>query len=261
VKGVWLGSTATLIDQMRTARHIELDTYVLRNTRLINALEVASDRGADVHVRFGDPSKASQRCSNLAAKRELESHAVEVSIEPGYGPDAIHAKIATVDGVVFKDDRNWTTGEWETVLVDETRHRNRNDAITKSDALAREASLIRSGKGHDILISTESIGRGPIVEALIARAKRGDHIRLVYKPHLDDVGRDDALRRMRAAGISIRQSDADHKICVVGSRAWIGSANATAGSPEMREWGETVGADIAAQLRQTLEHVWAMAKR
>jgi len=260
VHGLRFGTTQTLIDGLPGAKRVELDTFVLRNSRLIDALEVAAESGTDVRVRLGDPTAGSQRKANLKAKDDLERHGVNVAIQPGYGPDAIHDKIARVDDVIYRDDRNWTTGEWETVLVDDRSRAGQDVTTTKAAALVDEVELIRHGKGHEVLVSTESIGPGPVVDALIARAKQGDHVRLMYKPGLHDLGRDDALRRLRRAGVSIRESSANHKICIVGDRAWIGSANATSGAALMREWGQTVTADLAAQLRRTLEHVWGMAK-
>ena len=245
---------------MHGAHDVSLDAFVLRNPRLIDALESAAESGAHVTVRLGDPKKSAQRSANLEAARALKDHGVHVAIQPGYGPDAIHDKIAVVDGTVFRDDRNWTTGCWETVLI-EDRLSGDDRATTKHDALAREAALIRHGKGHDIIASTESLGPGPIVEALIERAKRGDRVCLMYSPATKDRGRGDALRRLHAAGVKVRRSRADHKICAVGSRAWIGSANATAGAAGLHEWGQIVGGDLAAQLRRTLEYVWATAKR
>lgn len=244
---------------MQGARRVTIDAYVLRNSRLIDALELAAERGARVTVRLGDPELPSQRAANVDAMHQLSSHGVDVVLEPGYGPRALHDKVAIVDGVLFRDDRNWTTGEWETVLVG-AQSSTRRLTLSKKEALAMEASLIRHGKGGDIIVSTESLGPGQIVDALVERAKHGDRVRLLYSPRTTDVGRVDALRRLRAAGVKVRRSCADHKICVVGDRAWIGSANATAGASSLREWGSLVRGLVSSQLRRTLEHVWEMSK-
>src|SRR5579884_3994177 len=94
-----IGQTPDLIDAIRSARHVELEAYVLRNPLLLFALEQAARRGAEVTVRFGDPPDAGQRKGNLDAMNALGAAGARVEIAPGYGPQSTHDKVAIVDGV------------------------------------------------------------------------------------------------------------------------------------------------------------------
>lgn len=255
-----LTSLTNLVNHINTARRVELDSFVLRNPLVLYALETAAQRGADVTVRLGDPPQTSERAANIAAMKALTDAGAHVTAEPDYGPGALHAKIAIVDDDVYFDDRNFTSRQGETILVEHGAAESSQHASTKRTALDAEARLIREAKGDDIIVSTESLGPGPVVDALISRATSGDRVRLMYNSALHDYGRAETLERLRSAGVELRGSQENHKIAAVGTAAWIGSANATAGREETREWGRTVPADVAAKLRQTLEYCWWAAK-
>jgi len=255
---VALGRTVDLVTAIGGARNIDLEVYLLRNPLLLFSLERAARRGANVSVHFGDPLDASQRKGNLEAMAALASAGARVAIDPGYGPQSLHEKVATVDGVLYLDDRNFTSEQSETVLID-SRPEQRCYAQTKAEALAQEAQTIARGRGHDVIVSTEALGPGPVADALIARAKRGDDVRVMYDPATHDPGVQ-LLEKLRRAGVTLRCSAQRHKIAVAGDTAWIGSANASPGNATTREWGARVGRSLSALLRETLEYCWSTAK-
>ena len=254
-----LGRTADLVTAIGDARRIDLDAFVLRNPLLLFALERAATRGAEVNVRLGDPLDASQRKGNADAMTALSSAGASVTIEPGYGPESLHDKIANVDGVLYLDDRNFTGEQSETVLIDSRAPQKRRYTQIKADALAQEARLIATGKGDNVIVSTEALGEGPVADALIARAKRGDNVRVMYDPATHDPGAQ-FLTKLRRAGVMVRSSSQRHKIAVAGDGAWIGSANASPGNSSTREWGAVVPRSLAAPLRDMLEYCWSTAK-
>ena len=254
-----LGRTADLVAAIGDARRVDLDAFVLRNPLLLFALRRAAERGAQVHVRLGDPLDASGRKGNVDAMTALSSAGASVTIQPGYGPQSLHDKIACVDGVSYLDDRNFTGEQTETLLIDSRPSKNRHYAETKADALAQEARLIARGRGNDVIVSSEALGEGPVVDALVARAKRGDSVRVMYDPQTHDPGRK-LLEKLRQAGVMLRSSTQRHKIAVAGSTAWIGSANASPGNASTREWGAVVPRSLAEPLRDMLEYCWATAK-
>jgi phosphatidylserine/phosphatidylglycerophosphate/cardiolipin synthase-like enzyme len=258
MNAVSLASVGDLSEHIRNACSVELDVYVLRNPLLLYSLEAASERGASVSVRLGSPGDAPERAANAAAMRALSAAGARVTAEAGFGPSALHAKVAIVDDTVYLDDRNFTGEESETIVA--CRPPNRDYERTKSAALADEAKMLRADSGHDVILSTEALGPGPVVDALIERARRGDRVRVMYNPEARDRASLQAVAHLRAAGVQLRASPENHKIAVSGDTAWIGSANASPGAPEQREWGMTVPEAVTSRLRATLEYCWWTAK-
>ena len=253
-----IGQTPDLIEAIRTAHHVQLDAYVLRNPFLLFSLERAAERGASVTVRFGDPRDAVQRKGNLDAMNALQASGAHVEIVPGYGPESTHDKVAVVDGTLYHDDRNFTTDKTETILIDRRPDAPAHYAAIKSKALDEEANLIAKSPARDLLVSTETLGDGIVVDALLARAKHGAHVRLMYdsSTHEPDA---DVIARLRSAGVELRCTDDNHKAAIAGDVAWVGSANATSGSPSMHDWGTTLSGAPVAALRETLEYCWSVA--
>lgn len=264
-----LGATQSLIDALDEARSVQLDSYVLANPRLIDALERAAKRGAKVQVDMcGDPA-GDKRISreNTKTIQELQKHGVDVRLRLGEGPDSLHAKAALIDGHLFLDDRNWTESAWETVIRDDrpadvaawrNSVSNSHFAQRKQDALKLEHDLILHSAGKHLVISTESLGPGPILDAVIARAEQGADVRLLFDDKLHVRGDTDTLRRLREAGVHVRTTDAARKMACVGDAAWIGSANATRGGPEW-DWGMIVKGELAQRLDAVAERTWDAA--
>ncbi|MGH7684438.1 MAG: hypothetical protein ACREMT_08840, partial [Vulcanimicrobiaceae bacterium] len=183
---VSLASIADLADSIRRAHSVELDAYVLRNPLIVYSLESAARAGAHVTVRLGDPGRAPERDANLTAMRELAAAGADVVAQPGFGPHASHAKIAVIDNAVYLDDRNFTGDESETIVLERPKIADRTYEQTKSAALAGEATMIRESSGHDVILATESLGPGPVVDALCERARRGDDVRVMYNHQTQD---------------------------------------------------------------------------
>lgn len=258
-----LGSTQTLIDAIATGRRISLESYILRNPRLIRALEGAAERGAHVEVRLcGTPVERGGNArlgeQNARLRAALRAHGVHASLDRSR-VGALHAKVACVDGRAFFDDRNWGVDPCETVIVDRDRRAAERLVGSKKAALAREAALIRRGRGHSVIVSTESVSPGVIVDALIERARRGDDVRLLFDAACGAKRRDAALSALRIAGVRTRASSEHRKVCSAGGRAWIGSANASGGAAGQVEWSLGVGGALARHLRALLDAAWGRA--
>lgn len=258
-----LGTTQTLIDALATGRKIFLEAYILRNPRVIGALEHAAERGAQVEVRLcGNPveragSSRLQR-QNARLQAALRAHGVDASLDRSR-PAALHAKVARVDGRAFFDDRNWGVDARETVIVDDDRRDADGLVMSKRAALAREAAMIRRSRGGHVIVSTEAVSPGVIVDALIERARRGDDVRLLFDGTCGAKRRDAALSALRAAGVRTRVSSEHRKLAAAGGRVWIGSANASGGAAAQVEWSLGVGGRIAERIGAVLERAWSRA--
>jgi hypothetical protein len=257
---VQLVALSDFVAAIDRAKSVKLDAYVLGRGAVFHALERAADRGADVSVDLCEnpAGKSDEQKWTASIAEELRDHGVRVVTDPGFGLGSIHAKVAVVGDRVFYDDRNWrSSGGNEAILATDI------DAAlplrSKAQVVADEAALIRSGKGHEILVSTESFGPGPIAKALIERAQGGDDVRLIYNPAETTRGRDNALAALRSAGVRIGESGDNHKFACVGDRVWVGSANATCTGGDTGiglEWGTELCGSLAARVDAQAEQLW-----
>jgi hypothetical protein len=242
------------------AKSVKLDAYVLGRSEVFYALERAADRGADVSVDLCEkPANKDDAAQwNASIANALQKHGIRVVSDPGVGPGSVHAKVAIIDDRVFYDDRNWrSSGGSDAILATDI-----DEALplrSKAQVIAGEAAMIRSGDGHEILVATESFGPGPIANALLERAQRGDDVRLIYNPTEPTRGREAALAALHGAGVHIEQSNGNHKFACVGDRAWIGSANATVTGGDTGvglEWGTELNGRLAARVEAQAEQLW-----
>jgi phosphatidylserine/phosphatidylglycerophosphate/cardiolipin synthase-like enzyme len=257
VQLVALSDVVAAIDR---AKSIKLDAYVLGRSDVFRALERAADRGADVSVDLCEkPANKDDAAKwNASIANALQRHGVRVVTDPGVGPGSVHAKVAIIDDRVFYDDRNWrSSGGSDAIIATDI-----DEALplrSKAQVIAGEAAMIRSGDGHEVLVATESFGPGPIANALIDRARRGDDVRLIYNPGEETRGRENALTALRSAGVRIEESYGNHKFACVGDRVWIGSANATVTGGDTGvglEWGTELHGRLAARVDAQAEQLW-----
>lgn len=234
-----LSGTSELVAAMARAHSVELQAYVLRPGRVLDALGAAAERGARVTVRlecapYADPS-GSLAAQNAGIVNALASEGADARLVDCDGTAPSHLKSARVDGAVFLDDRNWPDDGRDTIVrVDG----DAAYATRKDEALRREARTIyrAADRGDAVDVETESFGFGRIYAALKYAA-------LHSKVRLLVCGRDvtarsrPALDRLRAAGVEVRAGPDDEKMAVSASEVWIGSANASAGVPEQSDWG------------------------
>ena len=242
------------------AKCVKLDAYVLGRGAVLHALEHAAERGAEVSVDLCESPAGKDDAKSWISSitSELRAHGVRVVLGPGFGAGSIHAKAAVVDDRVFYDDRNWrSSGGNDAILAADI-----DEALplrSKAQVIADEAALIRSGAGHQILVSTESFGPGPIARALLERAERGDDVRLMYNAAESTRGREEILTELRGAGVRVAESEDNHKFACVGDRVWVGSANATCTGGETGvglEWGSELRGAQAAKLESQAEWLW-----
>jgi len=266
------------------AASVSLSAYVLARTNpVVRALECAADRGAHVHVVLdGAPVGASRKGddgivrTNAATVAELRRHGVDARLTAATTP-VQHLKAAVVDGRAFLDDRNWTpsddlveTGAATDVAcvaaaIDGRPTSTADLAITKADAIAREANTIACGSAKELDCASESFGASVVSAALARKAAAGVHVRLIVSDRALRHGSPNerhALAKLAAAGVEIRAGASTDKLCINGSAAWLGSANATfSPPPPMLDWGlSTTDPALVARAAATFARDWNAAR-
>jgi phosphatidylserine/phosphatidylglycerophosphate/cardiolipin synthase-like enzyme len=255
-----------------------LSAYVLqRNSAFIPALEAACDRGARVDVVLDG---ASDRRGDAVARvnagsaRDLARHGAHVRLtEPN--EIALHMKAAIVDGTAYLDDRNWASGDRDTIVAldDATavatiaaaldgRPISQGQLVTeKQAAVALEAATIYAAAGGRIDVESETFGATVVSKALAFRAAHGAQVRLLVsqaelRGH-SGVRERQALARLAAAGVDIRTTGTTDKFAVAGDDAWLGSANATFAPQPTLDWGyRSRDPAIARGVERAFERNW-----
>jgi phosphatidylserine/phosphatidylglycerophosphate/cardiolipin synthase-like enzyme len=283
--GVRIASGASFLRAIKTARSIELTASLLTRGKggVVAALEAAAQRGARVRVRLeSDPydpeGSGGRERANAAIVSELRVYGIDAALVKSAPGAPLHLKAAIADGRLFLDDRNWpadgrdviaaTRDSADVIAVRAAMRGDRAEpahiAVRKREALAMEADTIARAEGGEIDVQSESFGCGVIARALLERAKAGEPVRLLVSSR-DIQGAREArlLASLRAAGAQVRVASGGHdqKLCVAGDRAWLGSANATAGFPDTIDWGARTRAPSAVKaLRARFERTWQAAR-
>jgi phosphatidylserine/phosphatidylglycerophosphate/cardiolipin synthase-like enzyme len=279
-------SLAALLSAIEGGRSIVLASSLLHEGRLVSALEAAGDRGASVSVELedapyaGDPAvRAHLAEQNRDVVRALCGHHVAAHLRDA-NEAPLHLKAAIVDGVAYLDDRNWperggdsivTAGDARDVAalraaLDGRPRSGPHLATCKTDALALEAGVLAAAPPHGAVVcETESIGGSPVVDALCARARLGERVRVLVDKHAVRAGKNvppaAALRRLALAGAEVRVCDGGEKFALAGGQAWLGSANATSGDANALEWGvRTKSPALIERLQGRFEVRWARAE-
>jgi phosphatidylserine/phosphatidylglycerophosphate/cardiolipin synthase-like enzyme len=263
-------------DRIGNARSVTLSAYTLSpNGAMTRALLAAAAHGARVRVVLDGHAFGAAQHANLATGLELRQARVRVE----YTQEPLHMKAAAIDDVLYLSDRNWTSrSRAEIVLqdaiaqdkpivlhaVDGTPGSNEHLWTRKGDALAAEARVLQSNASHDVVVETESFGSGTkVYDALTARRKRGDRVRLIVAA-LEERSKGanterSSLRQLVAAGIEVRVGTSGEKIALDGENGWLGSTNATRGLADQIDWGMTTQGAMTAALRQRFEENWNAA--
>ncbi|HTU82752.1 MAG TPA: hypothetical protein VMF61_11520 [Candidatus Acidoferrales bacterium] len=258
---VRLSSTRDAIAAVGGARDVQACAYTMRDGPMLRALEDAARRGAHVVVRLDGadrPAEDGIARNNRGIVRRLRAAGADAALRRG-----THAKSIVADGAAYFDGRNW--GEGDFVLRDDGAC---GVAGTKRDALALEAALLgRASAADGVLVESESFGTGnPVYGALHALARAGASPRLmVSERDLRHNARERAiLERLQHDGARVRVCPDSEKFAVAGSRAWIGSANASFAlrdAGDLTDWGLTTGdAAVVAAARDRVERRWTAAK-
>ena len=154
-----LQSVAGFVSALEHARTIALTAYTLRAGSVLDALEAAARRGADVRVRLErDPldnaagTLHEANAASLAALRAAGAHAE--ATEPN--EPVLHLKAAVVDGVAWLDDRNWASGGAERILRDDAL---RADLSARSRARAARFTWEQCARGTLAVYEEVASGR------------------------------------------------------------------------------------------------------
>jgi hypothetical protein len=229
------------------------------------ALVTAAHEGARVDVvlpraPWPDPRGALARL-NPATARDLRAAGVHVRLVRDDDHTTFHLKAAVCDDVAYLDDRNWTgTGRGLIVADDDPGAvklvrdtlRGRGGGVadgiaTRKDAAQQlEIDLIAQAGDAPVTVESESIGAGALTAALAAHARAGAPTTLIVNGAESGHARR-LLADLRGAGVAVRKGGSNEKLALVGTRAWVGSANATFAGKDygaQLDWG-TVTADAA----------------
>jgi hypothetical protein len=271
-----LSSTVDMLRAMSTARRVTFSSFVLFNGPVKKALKDAARRGAHVSVRLNGYSYngGAIPARNRDAARVLtaagaDARVVHVSDTDGPG---LHLKAAVCDGVAFLDDRNWVQAT-DTVIRDDNpsdvrairnaasyhRAHCRSLQLDKGMALQDESALLQSGARHGIDVATEEIGFSNIFYALEKLARHGAHPRLVISSRGLCGKYFTAAQLLTRAGVRVRVSGQSEKFAIVGTRAWVGSANATSTAHDAAQldWGMRTGEHrIVRALQSRFRALW-----
>jgi len=278
---VSLSGSDSLLAALHTARNITFAAYFLPDGAVRTALEDAARRGASVHVRLEahpytpgfDSAALNKQAIDALKKFGADARAVSEQDR------ALHIKAAVCDGVAYFDDRNWVEHGMQTVLRDDSPIDARrvldtvlrDDAGTgkrfstiKYDGLCKEAALLRHAhRGDTVEVSSESFSGSPVSAALRAAVRRGVHCKLVVGLQKQmKKSTVTLLRHLADEGVGVRIAKTAEKFAVVnGTNAWAGSANATYGYAQERDWSiRTNDARIAHSLRSHFTTAWREGK-
>jgi hypothetical protein len=264
--GTTLSSVSAVATRITGARQVALGGYLLPSGPVRDALiAAAAHKGARVDVvlpraPWPDPRGTLARM-NAETARELRAAGVHVRLVPADDHTTFHLKAAVCDGVAYLDDRNWTHSGHDLVVADDEPAavklvrdtlRGRGGGIadgiaTRKDAAQRlEVDLIAQAGDTPITVESETIGAGALTAALAAHARGGAPTTLIVNGAESGRART-LLADLRRDGVAVRVGGSNEKLALVGTRAWIGSANATFAGKDygaQLDWG-TVTADPA----------------
>jgi len=176
-----------------------------------------------------------------------------------------HLKAAIVGGALYLDTENFgragllvrDRSSADLALIRQALHGSLGCDVTlctgKALALEQEAAVIASGRGP-LLVQTESFGGvTPVLQAMIARARRGDRVTLAINAR-EAHGRAsrNALALARNAHIRIVGVQGTDKMAVQTGASWFGSANLTNVLGRQADLGVTTHSkSIISALRQS----------
>lgn len=198
----------------------------------------------EAHPYSDDGGLARENEQAVAALHDCGADARLVDHGTAKNHPALHLKAAVCDGVAYLDDRNWAGKGEETIVRDDfgadaraVRDAIRSDsgssnaffATRKDAAIREEAALIRSARpGETLDVQSESFSPSVVSKQLLQAARRGVKCRLQVARRDVKPREASELKNLAKAGIEVRIGDSDEKMAVLnGTRAWVGSANAS----------------------------------
>jgi hypothetical protein len=281
---VRITSLDEVYSRLATCRNATLSAYTLeRGSPIVNALITAASRGCRVNVILDGRAFGFARRANEEVSPDLQGHGVRVitSVTP------LHLKAAIIDGHTVLSDRNWASSGDSLVIGDDDPldyrliyaglvcsyqttsacppRGNNHLWVVKSQALAAEAAVIRSGQSHNIAVESESWGPGtPVYDSVREMAERGMHVRVLvasleYRQSKSQTERR-SLQELSDLGVLVRVGPASEKIAINGSCVFDGSTNTTRGLASQIDWGIALcNEDFARQIASHFERNWAEA--
>ncbi len=252
-------SEASFESIVAAGKTIQFSTYLLNpSSTLEQALVSAAAAGASVEVSLPSDSFVQSLGDvyqeDMQSAQNIANAGGTVMWDAGnQSPNAqpLHAKLAIVDGTAYLDGRNWDstdvivsdTGVADLLAIGNAIALNPTDSPTldtvKQDALSLETTYISSTSGSTIDYMTESFGAGNVANALIARAQAGLTVHAIVLKSDVSTSEKTTLTQMQQAGIDVELNpgSGSEKLAIIGTTAWFGSSNSTAGVPYQIDWG------------------------
>lgn len=239
------------MDQLTTDLHasstmeVEVSSYLLPRS-LAYAIGEVCRRGGSSAIVLANPSYDSEIAEENQRTVEQLKHSgcvAETIDRP------LHLKTIVINAkVAYISDTNFSshgfllrvTDGGAVALLRQTIAGNpgKGDAFAtdKGDALQLEDGLIQEASGA-LCVSSESFGESPVAYDLYHYDGQV-HLVVARREAEHSYSEQRLLRSLRDTGhVAIRLSDADEKLAIGDSVAWLGSANSTAGYPEQTDWG------------------------
>jgi phosphatidylserine/phosphatidylglycerophosphate/cardiolipin synthase-like enzyme len=259
------------------AATVTFAAYGLWPGRMKDALLDAARCGARVTVRlnghFNKPAYGMPQ-DNREAVRELRSANADARLVClGKRYAAFHLKALVCDGVAYLDDSNWRNSG-DTIVRDDNPRDVRairaaasgrripsasNVQLDKTCALRAERALLLARGTRSADVETESIGTGGVYGALKTLAARHIAVRVLISSQEKN---DRPAVLLKKAGADVRVTRDTEKFAVVnGTRAWIGSANATWSPVAQPDWSTDIyGKAAVKELERRFEERWRTAR-
>jgi cell division septation protein DedD len=261
---------------IQKGHNIRFSTYYLASGSLLNSLVSAAQGGASVTVDLPSDSYVMSTdvyTTDEASAKQITSAGGTVVWDAGTqspNNEPLHAKLAIVDGTAYLDGRNWDssdvilseTGSADLTAIGNALALNPTDSATldtiKQDALSLETTFIQDASGSSVDYMTESFGAGNVANALIARAQAGGKVTVIVLKSDTSATSDKTLDQLVAAGadVELNPGSGSEKMAIIGSQAWFGSSNSTAGSPYQIDWGAVFnGSAVLSTLQSNFNSV------
>lgn len=281
-----------ILDAINTAhRSIWLETYLLTDTGVIQALENAAHRKLDVRVMLepaptggGSPQDVLDGLKLAGAKITTASPDFSLTHEKGMVIDGNTAYIMTcnftysalngtnreygiIDSVApdVREVVDIFNADWHRKPVHLT---DSNLVVSPTNSRDDLTTLIRSAK-HSLVMEEEEMYDSQIEQAIISAAKRGVRVQVILPTPYDasDTSLDAPIALLTSGGVQVRRDSQLYMhakmIVVDGVHAFVGSENISSSSLDgNRELGILLtNAGIIASLQQYFETDWKASTR
>ena len=279
-----------ILDAINTAhRSIWLETYLLTDTSIIQALGNAAHRKLDVRVMLepapnggGSPQDVLDELKRAGAKVNTASPDFSLTHEKGMVIDGNTAYIMTCNFTYSAlNGTNREYGIIDSVAPDvrevvaifnadwsrKPAHLMDSNLVVSPTNSRDDLTTLINGAKHSLVMEEEEMYDSQVEQAIIDAAKRGVHVQvLLPKPYdASDTSLDSPIALLKAGGVQVQRDPQLYihakMIVVDGSRAFVGSENISSSSLDgNRELGILLtNAGIIASLQGYFQTDWKVS--